>query len=186
MKILPGPAAMLKVAYIITASKPEADRQYVINDRNALIESDFVVENVDIEGMNKFDLRDKLMTFDIIYVQGGNTYYLMAAMHRCQFSEVIREVLDNGAIYVGVSAGSIVAGPDIAVASWKEADENKVGLEDLTGLYLVDFAVYPHFTDKITESVARGIMKAPYKVKFIHDNEALVIRGKDIDLVAAK
>src|SRR5687767_14330130 len=51
---------------------------------------------------------------EAIYVGGGNTFRLLAALHARKLVGVIRErVLSGELVYVGVSAGTNVAGPTI-------------------------------------------------------------------------
>ena len=56
---------------------------------------------------------------DIIFVEGGNTFYLLKAMRACNFEKIIRKLLKEGKVYIGASAGSIVAGKTIKTAGWK-------------------------------------------------------------------
>lgn len=185
LKILPAPPNMLKVAFIMTAKKPrlKEDPDYVFEDKIWMEKMGFDVEMIDIEGKEYQEIRNELIGKDIIFVKGGNTYYLMKAMHECNFVQVIRELLDAGLIYIGESAGSIVCGPDIQPAGWVN-DENNVNLKDLNGLFLVDFGIVVNFDDKMTEKMGRGIMMAPYKVKFLHDWEALFIRDNKVEVLS--
>lgn len=50
LKVLPKPAGQIKLAYIITASKPEINLDYLEKDRQKMIQLGFQVENIDIEG----------------------------------------------------------------------------------------------------------------------------------------
>src|SRR4030043_1378453 len=93
LKILPKPAEQIKLAHIITASKPEKDTSYVLEDKEAMIKIDFQVEDIDIEGKTKDQLRDLLKDKDIIWVQGGNTFYLMKAVRESGFDKVIKELI---------------------------------------------------------------------------------------------
>ncbi len=64
------------------------------------------------------------------------------------FAEVVRRFVENGGIYIGQSAGSIVAGPDI-YDLYKSGDkEGFEKLDNFNGYGLVDFIVIPHFGDE--------------------------------------
>ena len=136
LSVLPKPADKVRVAHIITASKVEQDISYVDKDRELMREAGFNVEDIDIEGKNKKQLIKLLESVDIIYVQGGNTFYLLRQMRKSGFNKIIKKLLRKGIVYIGVSAGSIVAGETIQTACWK-TNEDKFGLLNLKGLKLV-------------------------------------------------
>src|SRR5207253_11228426 len=59
------------------------------------------------------DPRGSVDAAPAIFVGGGNTFRLLAALHRCGVVEPIRRRVAGGMPYVGSSAGSIVAGPTL-------------------------------------------------------------------------
>lgn len=75
IRILPRPAKQLKRAHIITASKPELNRNYMVKDKRGMKNLDFDVEDIDIEGKNEKELREILKEKDVICVQGGNIFF---------------------------------------------------------------------------------------------------------------
>lgn len=80
---------------------------------------------------------------DIIYVSGGNTFYLLNELRKSYAEQAIKNAVKAGKIYVGESAGAIVAAPDTRYATLM--DKSSVNMSDFTGLNLVDFCVVPHF-----------------------------------------
>ena len=80
---------------------------------------------------------------DIIYVSGGNTFYLLSELRKSHAAQAIKDAVQVGKIYIGESAGAIVAAPDTRYATLM--DENSAKTSDFTGLNLVDFCVVPHF-----------------------------------------
>jgi dipeptidase E len=187
LQLLPAPANFMKVAFVFTARKPKMKNNPARphDDKNLMIEAGFIVEEYDLDDKDEEEVREDLMKFDIVYVAGGNTLYLMNAMHEVNFAQTIRELLDDGLIYIGESAGSIAAGPDIKPTIWLN-DTNEIRLKDLTGLFLVPFGILPHFKGQLPESVGREVMKAPYDVKFLKDNQLLYVKGDKVTLVEAK
>ena len=84
---------------------------------------------------------------DYIYCTEGNTFEVLQCMQEKNVLEPIRiAVLDNGATYIGSSAGAIIAGQDILLAA--DFDRNFVGLENLEGLKLFDGTILSHYTLK--------------------------------------
>ena len=84
--------------------------------------------------------------FDIIYMMGGNTFYLLDVIRKTSFDDKIRDFLSKGKIYIGSSAGSIIIGNTIEAAA--PFDENNVGMAEFTALKLVDGIVVPHANRK--------------------------------------
>ncbi|WP_180379420.1 Type 1 glutamine amidotransferase-like domain-containing protein [Campylobacter concisus] len=80
---------------------------------------------------------------DIIYISGGNTFYLLNELRKSRVWQAIKNAVKAGKIYIGESAGAIVAAPDTRYAT--PMDENSPNMSDFTGLNLVDFCVVPHF-----------------------------------------
>ncbi len=170
LKLLNKPAGQVHVVFIPTASRTEEELKYVVESRQELIGlgiSDIVTLNLD-----RPVAADEVASADVIYVCGGNTFYLLKKMRESGLDKFLP---NYGGLYVGVSAGSIVVGPNIEVAGpW---DENDVKLADTRGLGLVDFAVVPHYQRK-EEAVVRGLKKrANYEIVELTDNQAVLVEG---------
>ena len=183
LKILPKPADQIKIAHIITASKAEQDISYLERENRIMKELGFNVENIDIEGKSENELRVLLDGKDIIYVQGGNTFYLLKCVKESGFDTVVKELIKKGIIYIGVSAGSYIACPTIEMACWKHLDRNTVGLTDLTGINLVPFLVSAHFSLEYSSILKQEILNSKFPVKILDDNQAILVRGGNYKLV---
>ena len=185
LKILAKPADKITVAHITTASKAESDISYMERDRELMKKAGFNVEDIDIEGKNRNQLMKLLESKDIIYVQGGNTFYLMKHIRLSGFDKVVRKLVKRGVMYVGVSAGSIVAGKTIETAGWKNADRNTVNLKNLNGMNLVNFNVFVHYRPEWAEIIKQKIPnpKNRKNLKILTDSQALIVQGKNILLV---
>ncbi|MDO8486546.1 MAG: Type 1 glutamine amidotransferase-like domain-containing protein [Candidatus Staskawiczbacteria bacterium] len=182
LSVLPKPADKIRVAHIITASKVESDISYVEKDRELMKEAGFNVEDVDIEGKNKDQLMKLLENFDIIYVQGGNTFYLLKQMRRSGFDKIIKKLLRKGIVYIGVSAGSIVAGKTIQTASWQD-DEDKFGLINLRGLGFVKSNIFVHYNPEYEEIIKQKPKRIKKSLRILTDEQALFVFGKKTILV---
>ncbi len=188
MAILPKPAEDIRVAYIITASKPVEDKFYMIEHERLMKEAGFNVEEIDIEGKNYNQLLNLLSNFDIIYVQGGNTFYLLKHMRLCNFKKIMNKLFRKGIIYVGVSAGSIVMGKNIETARWL-GDENIVHMSDLnlSGLNFVPFNIFVHYNSERAEIIKNKIPnpKKRKKLKILQDGQAIFVLGKEVTFVGS-
>ncbi len=162
----------LKVAFIPTAMNPESEEtkeKYIPQDVADLENLGMIVVSIDLESLTEDTIIEAFQSFDIVYVYGGNTFYLMNEVNRSGFKTHIQEIIKDK-VYVGVSAGSIIAGPDISIAGWPEGDCNDIGLKDMTGLSLVSYVIQPHWHGQIsleTES-------CPFEVKSLKDGEAII------------
>lgn len=183
LKILPKPANQIKLAHIITASKVEKDLSYLEKERKEMQNLGFKVEEIDIEGKSENEIRNLLTDKDIIYVQGGNTFYLLKHIRKGGFDKVVKELLEKGVIYVGVSAGSIVAGPTIETSNWGDGDNNIVGLTDLTGMHLVNFNVVVHYIKDHKDIIEKEIPKSKYPARILTDNQAILVRGNEVEFL---
>ena len=185
VKLLQKPAYDVTVAFITTASKNEEDISYVENDLNIMKEIGFNVEELDIDGKTEFQIMSILKLKDIIFVEGGNTYFLLNAMRKCNFEKVLRKLLKQGIVYIGASAGSIVAGKTIETSSWK-SDEPNYGVKNLKGLNLVPFNIFVHYLPEHAEIIKQKIKnpkKRLKKLKILTDGQAILVQGNEVDLI---
>ena len=188
LKLLDKKPEETKICFIATASygeHPEGDAVYVKQDKERLLELGFkTIKDLDLREESEESLMNKLENFDVIFVEGGNTFYLLKYVRKSGFDKVIRPFLDKGGIYVGVSAGSIIACKDISPAGWaKEWDENIVGLEDLRGLGLVDFIIMPHYVPEHEAIIKKNKDKVPYPIIALTDLQAILVNNGNIQFV---
>ncbi len=163
-----------KVLVITTASSKGSSNPYIQESYQELVDRGF-------ENVRFFDLLtdsiELLKEATIIYVCGGNTFHLLKAMRDTGADQLIQDFCRNtDGIYVGVSAGSIVVGQSIASAVGY--DENKVGLEDLTGLRLINDVLVVHYDETMAKEVVELEQNFP-KVRTLTDTQALIINGNN-------
>ena len=80
---------------------------------------------------------------EAVFVGGGNTYHLLGRLYAAHLLEAIRVRVRNGMPYLGSSAGSNVAGPNILTTN----DWNVDGVARFDALGLVPFNVNPHYRE---------------------------------------
>lgn len=125
--------------------------------------------------------RPSLSDYDAVYVCGGNTYFILDRIRKVGLADPIKRFVKSGGLYIGVSAGSIIAGKNIEIAGWgSEGDPNEIGLKDLKGLGLTDIAVYPHYKNRLNKEVADFRLSVNYPVETLKDGAALLIQNKKI------
>jgi dipeptidase E len=84
---------------------------------------------------------DTLARVEALFMGGGNTYALLARLQQASLLGPIRERVGAGMPYLGASAGSNVAGPNILTTN----DWNVVALGRFDALGLVPFNINPHY-----------------------------------------
>ena len=177
-KILPKPPAKVKFAHIITASKPEKNIDYMLIEKKAMIEAGLRVKDIDIEGKTEDQLRQIFKDMDVLYIQGGNPFYLLKHVKKSGFDKVVREFINQGKVYIGVSAGSYIACPTIEQALWKNPKRNRFGLTNLTAMNLVPFLISAHFEVKYHSLLERAAKTTKYPIVALTDKQAVLVEGK--------
>lgn len=178
-ELLPTSPKKLKVGFIPTAGNPYPDKPWMDDDRLMLAELGLEVFDVDIKNKNKEELRNLLKDIDVLFVAGGNTFYLLDKVKSSGFGKIAKELIDKGVLYIGSSAGSMILGSTIETAHWQPADENSVNLKDLTALGLVNFLISPHFKEEKRESVEKAASNTKFPTVVLTDQQAvLCIDGK--------
>lgn len=184
IKRLPKKPAETKLAHIFTASNVAPDTEYVKRDLAALNKLGFQVADLTLERKTETELYETLKEFDIIYVQGGNGFYLLRHIKESGFDRVIKKLLDEGKWYIGVSAGTYVCCPTIEMHDWKRVRNERFGLTDISAMNLVPFLVTVHYNrDKYREKLATNIPNATAPVRILTDEQALLIQDGKVELI---
>ena len=134
------------LAFISTAAEvEEGDLGWLKDSMNSLSEAGFDVTEYTITGKNREQIKSDLSKFEVIFFSGGNQFYLLQKIQETQCAEVIRDLVITGKIYIGESAGSIVAGNNIYSTYYEKDVEKAPKLKGYEALNLVDFVVFPHW-----------------------------------------
>lgn len=182
----PGETSLV---FIPTASNMEkGDKGWLIDDLKNLQKQNFKqIEIADISAIPKEVWLPKFEEADVLFFEGGNTYHLMREMNRTGLAELLPELLKTK-IYVGVSAGSMVACRDLQLKTSQIVyGEDLHETENMTALSLVDFYVTPHLNSpyftkirKDNEDIKKALEGVTKKVYILDDNSAVkVVDGKE-------
>jgi dipeptidase E len=157
------PGAAKKLVFIYTASEPkgeQADLEWQVRDRQALVDAGFQVSDYTITGRTKEQIRDDLHEFELIYISGGDTAYLLRQAQLSGFVDLVRELVEKeNKIYIGTSAGSIIAGPRLPDYFDKEN-----GPANRSCFGLVNFTVLPHWgSENFKDKYLGGRMEIVYR-----------------------
>ncbi|MDA2922094.1 peptidase E [Patescibacteria group bacterium AH-259-L07] len=183
-KAFSKPLDQIKIAYVTTASGGVDDKTYIQRHKQKMTEQGYNFEEIDIKGKSEEELRDILKNKDAVYVDGGNTFYLLKYVRESGFDKVIKEAIESGIVYIGSSGGTYIACPTIEMAAWKHQDKyNRFDVTDFTALNLVPFLITAHYRSEYKSLLQQMILKSRYPVKILTDEQALLIRNSKIKLV---
>lgn len=117
VSLLEKPFSETKIGFIPTAANIErGDKSWFIKDLEKLRSLNFKsIDIIDISALPEEEWKKGLSDCDVLYFEGGNTCYLMEWILRSGINNFFEDWLKTK-IYVGVSAGSIVAGKEISTS----------------------------------------------------------------------
>ena len=173
LQIVDKPVSQIKIIFVPAASRTKEELKYVAESKKELLDLGIPENNIKTLNLDNPVSFQEVENFDVIYVCGGNTFYLLKKIRETGFDKIIIEFTKTKKLYFGVSAGSILVCPNIKIASL--FDENDVNLTDLTGLNLTDFIVSPHYCEKEKPIIDDFKKKSQYKVVPLTDNQALLV-----------
>lgn len=182
--LLPDDPHNLKLAYIPTAADTYPGAAWIESDKAKMSAMGFAYDVYDIKGKDIATLRRELSHYDVIYVTGGNTFYFLYHARLSGFNIVLRELIDQGVVYIGGSAGSCIMCPTIAHVMTLDHPEQVPELTDYTALNFVPQLIVPH-AGREKYAARHEQIKSEYcdRLLFLRDDQALVVNGDKIDLV---
>jgi len=173
------------LVFIPTASNIETgDKDWFIDDLINIKKQNFKsVAITDISAVSENIWRPQLEEADVLFFEGGNTYYLMHRMNESGLTKLLPEMLKTK-VYMGLSAGSMITGPDLNINLSKTIYDEKAEKDSMPGLGLVDFYFLPHlnnphFSKRIEANLNKAMEEITRKTYILDDQSALkVIDGK--------
>jgi dipeptidase E len=126
---------------------------------------------------------DVLDRAEALFVGGGNTYHLLRRLHDAHLVDAVRVRVRAGMPYLGSSAGSVIAGPNMLTTN----DWNVDGLDRFDALGLVPFNINPHYkeTDPVMAPFSETRDERIGQYLVVRDNpvvgveEQTLVRGED-------
>ncbi|OFY50494.1 MAG: dipeptidase E [Bacteroidetes bacterium GWF2_41_31] len=129
---------------------------------------------------------------EAIAVGGGNTFHLVAEMHRTGIMKSIKEKAESGTPYMGWSAGSNVACPTLMTTN----DMPIIQPESFLCLNLIPFQINPHYLDANPEGHGGEtrqqrieeflVVNKKMKVLGLREASLLLVDGNQIKLLGSR
>lgn len=170
------PKGQMKIGYVTTAS--QGSRNFSQKVKNVIIPAirndGYYLEDIDIVGKSKEEIKNFFKDKNIVHIEGGNTFYLLKAIRETGFAEILKELLEEGRVYIGTSAGSYIMCPTIDVADWNDDSVNRFEVKDFTALNYVPFVLKVHYTDEQKEKVKEKIPSLKYPIHILRDGQGIL------------
>ncbi|WP_340373454.1 Type 1 glutamine amidotransferase-like domain-containing protein [Peribacillus sp. FSL E2-0218] len=176
LQSIDGQIMNAKAAIITTGSQQKQYNKFAMKAKEDLGKMGFKqVDFMDIE----FAFPERLKPYNVIYINGGNPFHLLFHMKKSGADLILKGLAKLNTVFVGVSAGAIILGPNIEVVNFFTPQINTVHMKDLAALSLTDIAVFPHYDreDLFPNNAGKSIEER-LKV-FEHINECSLVRLKD-------
>lgn len=173
------------VTFIPTASNVEKVVFYVKAGRTALEKMGLTIDELDISTATTDEIATKIKKNDFIYITGGNTFYLLQELKRTGADKLIKTEINSGKLYIGESAGAIVASPNIEYAKAMDTIKKAPDLENYEALGLVDFYTVPHYTNPPFQKSAKKIIdtySSILNLTPISNNAAIAVNNNEVKI----
>ena len=171
-----------KILFIPTATNVDEYKKYINLTQKVFEDFGYEVENFDISVFSEETVKEKISETKIVFVSGGNTFYLLQELKKKNLISYLREKIENGLLYIGESAGSVITAPNIEYADIVDDKALATELNDYTGLNLVDFYVVPHFEEEPFVESSRKVVelyKDKLDLKVINNKEVVLVENDD-------
>lgn len=171
------------VTFIPTASIVEQVIFYVDSGKKALEKLGLIVDELEISIATEEEVARKLIKNDYIYVSGGNTFFLLQEMKKKGADKIIIDQVNAGKLYIGESAGAMVASKNVNYASAMDSVKKALELKDFDSLGLVDFYPVPHHTNfPFKKAVDKIIAQygSELDLKPISNKEVILVTNSDV------
>ena len=134
------------------------------------------IETIQAETMELPQMEAILRRASVAYIPGGNTFLLNHRLHASQLFPYLRKKLEGGLPLIGVSAGTVLCGPNILTSN----DLNMLPTSHFDGLNLTPFNFNMHYTD----DVRRDNWLLDYRA--FHDNPVILMEDGAYVTVSGK
>lgn len=197
------PRKEIKIAHIPTAAFPEDDikhetKDWLIDDLYRIKEFAGFVDIVSLADLTPEDVVKRLEYADVIFVGGGNSFYLSYWMEKSGLFDKLPELLRTR-VYAGISAGSMIATKSIRTASQAINNPDKFYSQEYDELgpkgrsagrtaELVDFVLRPHYNqvrfpgnpDDVFKAIVADVKVPLYA---IDDSSAVKVEDENIEVI---
>ena len=170
------PKDKMRIGHIITATKGTG-KSFNPKYKMIIEENGYQLDSFDIENKSEGEIRNFLKDKNIIQMEGGNTFYLLKIIRETGFDGILKDLINEGKVYIGTSAGSYVMCPSIVVAVWNHdaVAVDRCGVTDFTALNYVPFVLRVHYKDEMREEVKERRKTLKYPLRILRDGQGILV-----------
>ena len=175
-----------EILFIPTAANVEEYRDYVDEGITVLKENGYDVTVLDIATAPHSKSVQVIKNSGCLCISGGNTFYLLQELKRNGLLDLIKQKIQDDMLYIGESAGAIIACPDI---SYNQIMDDKTVATELTnysGMGLVNYYVLPHNGEfPFVETTAQTIKIYGEKINLVplNNSQAVIVENEDFSIL---
>lgn len=185
------PLKDLNLVFIPTAANADpGDKDWLLDDMKRTNDLGFKEFDVlDFTGVPKDIWEQRIRKAEILMFGGGNTFHLMYSIEKTGMRESLNEIISDK-IYVGISAGSMIASENVALSQSARMYSESVGeITNDKGMGWVPFYIRPHLNSHHFPNVRIPQIEEQAKnlngpVYALDDNSALVITDTETKVVS--
>ena len=175
-----------EVLFIPTAANVEEYRDYVDEAKEAFAKMGFEIQILDVSKASEAEAKAKIGAARVLYVSGGNTFYLLRELKKKGLTGLITDRVRSGElVYVGESAGAMITAPSVEYASVMD-EAGDYGAAAQTGFDLVKFYPVPHYGEEPFVQSAAKIFKiygGKLNLTPINNAEAIAVHGDKFEIL---
>ena len=108
---------------------------------------------------------------DAIFVGGGNTFRLLKTLYDLKLIDAIRERVRSGVLYMGSSAGSVIAAPTMKTTNDMPIDQPP----SFDALGFVPYQINAHYIDADPSTTHQGETRDQRLAEYLEENATPVI-----------
>jgi dipeptidase E len=148
---------------------------FALYDRNAYAaqaRQRFEAMGYELDSIHEFaDAKNAVNRAEAIFMGGGNTFRLLQSLYQADLLLPIRRRVAEGMLYIGSSAGAVVAAPTIKTTN----DMPIVQPPSFDSLGLIRFQINAHYLDPDPNSTHMGETREVRLKQFLEENETPVV-----------
>lgn len=190
-----------KIAFIPTAAHGNrGDKNWVIDNLDRIKEQGYHIDIVEITALEPELIKTSLENADVIFVGGGNCFYLSYWMQKKGLFELLPKLLETK-VYAGISVGSMIASDSFRLSSQALEyegdltdevlnDFGPIGESSAKTFKFVDFVFKPHFNNpehievRNEEYIRKVATRVDKPIYAIDDQSALKIVNGKVEVIS--
>ncbi|WP_132993755.1 Type 1 glutamine amidotransferase-like domain-containing protein [Gordonia zhaorongruii] len=134
-------------------------------------------------GRRVHEFAESLDSVDAVFVGGGNTFSVLETLRASGADAILDARVRDGLPYIGLSAGSVIAGPDIGPAGLMDDPSEAPELASTRGFGWIDSVPIPHAGGMLPSyppdliATTMSTFGARFELLALDDDQALLVES---------